>query len=110
MENKLDLETVNVLKEALGEEFSSLIDVFLSDAPKRILEIRECFAAGDIASVEMPVHTFKGSSGNIGAIALSQACAVLLDAVKAGDSSNIEQLISDIQIEFDIVKALFEAM
>lgn len=110
MNDKLDLETVNVLKEALGDEFDALIEVFLGDAPKRIAEIDTAFSAQDYAAMEAPAHTLKGSSGNVGAIALSIACAELLEAVRAGDASNYQQQLSQIHIEFDVAKSLLEAL
>ena len=109
-DNKLDIETIDVLKDALGDEFPSLINIFLADAPLRVGEMKALLQAGDAAGMERPAHTLKGSSGNIGAIALSAACAVLVDQIRLNTLENPDQCLANIQTELEIAKTMLEAL
>lgn len=109
-DNKLDVETIEVLKDALADEFPALINTFIDDAPIRIGDMKKLLQAGDIAEIERPAHTLKGSSGNIGAHALSEACSVLVEEIRSDAATDAEQRIKDIEAEFDLVKTMLQAM
>jgi HPt (histidine-containing phosphotransfer) domain-containing protein len=109
MSETLDEEHIEVLRDVLGEEFSVLIDTFLADAPKRIVEMRDALAENNIAGLEVPAHTLKGSSGNIGANALSASCATLVQQVRQQIIDDPKQRIDDIEHALEDVRPLLEA-
>lgn len=109
MASILDQETIDVLKDALGDDFALLIDTFLQDAPLRVQELQQCLASGDVHSLEQPAHTLKGSSGNIGAMALSNACAELVECCRIGKVEHPQKLVAAIIAEFDKVKPLLKS-
>ena len=67
-EKILDLSTINSLKEIGGEELiESLFETFIIDCEKMTKELAEAEARKDLKQVDQILHTFKGSSGSIGA-------------------------------------------
>lgn len=96
----VDRDTLEELRDVMEDEFSLLIDTFIQDAPGRIAELRSVHASDDIAGLEKPAHTLKGSSSNIGAPKLSSICAALVDGVRAGDPGDVDAAIADIEQAF----------
>ncbi|MDH5229119.1 MAG: Hpt domain-containing protein [Gammaproteobacteria bacterium] len=106
----LDNETIETLKDVLADDFALLIDTFLSDAPKRIEEIKNAIASTDIAAIEAPVHTLKGSSGNIGGNDLFAACEALLVQVRENQVLDPVAMLGAIEAEYARLKPELESM
>ena len=80
-EPPLDLEILNELREIMGAEFVSLVQVFLADAPLALERIRSLSGSSDLAAIAAPAHTLKSTSANLGAMILSgQAKTLEMDA------------------------------
>jgi signal transduction histidine kinase/CheY-like chemotaxis protein len=80
-EPPLDMEILGELREIMGPEFVSLVQVFLADAPVALERIRSLSAGQDLAAIAAPAHTLKSTSANLGAMILSgQAKALEMDA------------------------------
>lgn len=97
----LDVETIEMLKVVMAEDFQLLLTTFLTDAPKRLVELRELLAVNDVAAMERPAHTLKGASGNLGAMALSVACAVLVNQIRAKNVTNPGECVQNIVNEYE---------
>ena len=67
----LAMDVINELREIMGNEYLSLIHLFLEDAPSHIDRLKAAAASNDIAGMVAPSHTLKSSSANLGALALS---------------------------------------
>ncbi len=77
----LDLNVLRELREIMGSEFISLVQVFLEDAPHALERIRKFAAEQNLAAIAAPAHTLKSTSANLGALVLSaQAKAMELDS------------------------------
>ena len=77
----LDADILRELREIMGSEFVSLVQVFLEDAPLALERIRTLAAGPDLAAIAAPAHTLKSTSANLGGLNLSaQAKAMELDA------------------------------
>ncbi|ABK46011.1 Hpt sensor hybrid histidine kinase [Magnetococcus marinus MC-1] len=74
---------VKILKE-IGERYKDVV-----------VEIQGLFAARHFAQAIQLVHTYKGLTGTIGAMALSQSAAQLEEALKAGAYERLPQLLGD---------------
>ena len=79
--NVIDAETIDALR-SLQEEgdddlLVELIDLFLQDAPDRIVAIRAAVATGDWARLAERAHSLKGSCGSLGAAQMAALCARL---------------------------------
>jgi HPt (histidine-containing phosphotransfer) domain-containing protein len=85
----IDASVIQGLRELGGEDdpglLVELIDLYLSDAPQRMGEIRQALSTNDWKLLERAAHTLKSSSANIGARELSAICKELEAKARAGD-------------------------
>ncbi|GAB2664553.1 hybrid sensor histidine kinase/response regulator [Arenimonas aestuarii] len=66
-------EVVDELRAVMGNEYLSLVRLFLEDAPKHVSTLEAAASAGDMPAMVAPSHTLKSASANLGAMALSAA-------------------------------------
>jgi HPt (histidine-containing phosphotransfer) domain-containing protein len=59
------------------EFLREIVGIFLEDTPRRIVELDESLAAGDVPKFTRAAHSIKGSSGNVGAMALREVAGAL---------------------------------
>ncbi len=77
----IDKSILSELREIMGAEFVSLVQVFLEDAPLALERIQVLASGSNLAALAAPAHTLKSTSANLGAMVLSaQAKALELDA------------------------------
>ncbi len=104
MHTIVDTQTLEMLQAALGEEFRELVEELINDVPIKLREMKTYCAQGDADALAKTAHVIKGSSGNLGASALSGACAQLEEAAGAGDVKSWEEKIDQIESQFDKTK------
>ncbi len=63
----------------LGEAFVKAIDAFVADTPSRLEALREAATDGETTTLKHLAHTLKGSSGNLGALRLTDLCHDLVE-------------------------------
>src|SRR5258708_15548373 len=77
----VDMELLNAFEELQSDDGSDLIveliDLYLKDAPQRMLAIREAALANDWVLLKRAVHNLKGSSANLGVRQVAQTCKEL---------------------------------
>ena len=61
----IDLESLNMLKDIMEEEFQPLIELYIRDSDRRFPEMRRALSEGDCESLRMTVHSLKGASSNV---------------------------------------------
>ncbi|OHE79506.1 MAG: hypothetical protein A2X76_08540 [Lysobacterales bacterium GWF1_69_6] len=69
----LATEVVDELRAVMGNEYLSLVRLFLEDAPRHVQALEAAATANDMAAMVAPAHTLKSASANLGAMALSAA-------------------------------------
>jgi signal transduction histidine kinase/CheY-like chemotaxis protein len=79
--------------EAVDIDNAALLEVFLIDATKKIIEIPESFKNGSLKLFATYVHAMKSASANVGEMKLSEMSADLEAAAKKGNTSFIEEKI-----------------
>jgi len=99
----LDHDMLEELKDIMEDEFLELLKAFLSDSEKRITSLRSAYAANDHVNARNIAHSFKGSSGNIGARALSKLCKELEEIALAGNISDAGALVEGVEAEYRCV-------
>lgn len=102
----LDPEVLSGLQDVMESEYPKLLDTFLDDSQKRVEALRK--AGDDAKALGRIAHSFKGSSGNLGAVRLAQLCQ-RLEAESVGPASNLGALVDQIDHEFALVKPLYES-
>lgn len=102
----LDPEVLSGLQEVMESEYPTLLKTFLDDSQNRVEELRK--ARADAKALGRIAHSFKGSSGNLGAVRLAQLCQ-LLEAEAVEAASDLGALVDQIDHEFALVKPLYES-
>jgi signal transduction histidine kinase/CheY-like chemotaxis protein/HPt (histidine-containing phosphotransfer) domain-containing protein len=69
----LAADVVDELRAVMGNEYLSLVRLFLEDAPTHVQALEAAAAANDMSRMIAPAHTLKSASANLGAMALSAA-------------------------------------
>jgi len=103
----LDPQVLSGLQEVMEGEYPKLLDTFLDDSQKRVEALRK---ARDVAkALGRIAHSFKGSSGNLGAVRLAQLCQRLeVESVESA-VGDLGELVDQIDREFALVKPLYES-
>lgn len=87
------------------EFLREIVGIFFADMPRRIAEIDRCMVSGDNAKLSRAAHSIKGSSGNLGAVALRDVAAVLERRSFKEGLANCAGLVADLKVEYDRAKA-----
>jgi HPt (histidine-containing phosphotransfer) domain-containing protein len=87
-------------------EYPKLLDTFIEDSKKRIDELRG--ARNDAKALGRIAHSFKGSSGNLGAVQLAQLCQ-RLEVESVESTADLGALVDQIDREFALVRPLYES-
>lgn len=117
--NPVDLNVLSTLRDVMEAEYPALLNVFISDSTLRVndmtLLLRDpTFTTSATASLQrlgLMAHSFKGSTGNMGATHLSELCLQLEEQGRGmveADDAQIRSLVSQIRDEFFVVRAIFE--
>lgn len=83
----LDVTRLEVLRGVEGDDgrpfICEFVELFESDARKRIQELRDVVAKGESGNLRKMAHTLKGSCRNLGATMMAESC---LQLENGGDS------------------------
>lgn len=105
----LDHDTLTTLKQVMEDDFLLLVETFRQDSLDRLAKLRELIQGTETDQIRRAAHSFKGSSGNIGAVRLSALCAALEKKALAGNLQGLPSDLDDIEQEFLRVQTLLEA-
>jgi HPt (histidine-containing phosphotransfer) domain-containing protein len=67
----LDAEIIEDLQNAMGDQFSTLVELFLEDAPGHLAKLEAAAVLEDNAQIAAAAHALKSSSANLGAMQVS---------------------------------------
>jgi CheY-like chemotaxis protein/nitrogen-specific signal transduction histidine kinase/HPt (histidine-containing phosphotransfer) domain-containing protein len=87
---------------------TELVDLFLSDAGKRITAIEEAAERGDSKTIKEQAHAVKGAAGNVGALKITLTSRLLEE--NSLDISRSRQLAVDLGNEFEKVARILKTM
>ena len=100
----LDPEAIENLR-SLGEEgddsfLREIIGIYLADTPLRLADIRGAAARGDTGLYTRAAHTIKGSSSNVGALAVRALAEQLEKRSRVEPHANLEPLLAELEAAF----------
>ena len=105
----IDHSLLESLRELQGDGkpdiLDELIELFLSDVPLQLAELREAAEAGEPHSVERIAHTLKGSAANMGALRMKALLAELEEIGRSEELGAAPERISRVEEEFGRVRA-----
>lgn len=106
LEIHLDPDVLLGLQEVMESEYPKLLDTFLDDSQRRVEALRK--ARDDAKALGRIAHSFKGSSGNLGAVRLAQLCQ-RLEVESVGSTADLGALVDQIDHEFALVRPMYES-
>lgn len=105
MEQVLDMSVVEELlsfaDDGDPELIMDLIQMFLDDGPSKVAAMTDGLAAGDLEKAERAAHSLKGSSGNLGARLLQNACEEMQLATRYHKLDESRRLVPLLQRRFE---------
>jgi len=119
VEKHVDLQVLATLREVMEGEYPTLLEVFIKDSEKRVVELNGLIRDPGFSSTNPQhlkhladkAHSFKGSCSNMGAVYLTGLCRELEELARGqvrlgGDE--VSQRVAAITGEFIVVRDLFE--
>jgi HPt (histidine-containing phosphotransfer) domain-containing protein len=110
IENKIVEKAKSWIDEYGEEFFVELVDLYLHDTPKRLIELRRALDAGDTPTLTREAHTLKSSSANVGAMKMSEIARELEIAGRTGEMGRMAEQVTRTETEFELVKAALKAL
>jgi HPt (histidine-containing phosphotransfer) domain-containing protein len=99
-EGILDNDAIEALR-ALGDDddefLSEIVEVYLTDAPGRIAEMRRTLSEGNQENLIRAAHSLKGSSANVGAIRVRAAAEKIEHAARHGELAGLGTSIDGVE-------------
>ena len=105
----LNREIVDDLREIMGDEFISLVKVFLEDAPRALGKLELAAGRGDLDALVGPAHSLKSTSANLGALALSDIARTIEHGARQKNLPDPAGLVTQLAREFHRVEGALRA-
>lgn len=106
----IDLESLNMLKDIMEEEFQPLIALYIRDSDRRFPEMRQALSEGDCEGVRMTVHSLKGASSNVCAVELAEQAFTVEKMAIAGDQEHLGGAIDRLEQSYLHVREHLNAL
>jgi len=87
------IQELRALEAGSPNFLTELIDLFVKESGPRVAGLEKALKERDARTLERLAHTLKGSSGNLGAEALSRLCNDLQNSARGQDWGASEALI-----------------
>lgn len=104
MAQHFDIDSLEMLKEIMEDEFDDLIRIYLEDSDKRLPELREAETQLNAVALRELAHSFKGASSNISALPLAELCLVVETAARDNNLAVVPEAINNIDSEYQKVR------
>ena len=100
----LDKDRVRELQElASGDSqlLQELVDLFLSNAPELLQQMRRAAEDEDATALGKAAHTLRGSSGQMGALRMQELCNTVQALATTGSLVGVESLLAEVSAAFE---------
>lgn len=101
----LNMETIEQLKMVMGDDaavvITDLIDTLQESGSEQVEIMKDALADEDLETIKRAAHTLKGSSGNMGATALSGVCVEIEEMAAAEDLQGLRDLLALLTRQFE---------
>jgi HPt (histidine-containing phosphotransfer) domain-containing protein len=105
------IENLRALNPDDNDEFlREIAGIFIEDTPQRIAELDQSLLSGDQTKFTRAAHSIKGSSSNLGAMALRAAAEKLEHRVRIDGLANVGELLADLKAEFGRAQAALTSL
>lgn len=93
-------DELEATQEMFGADFAELVDLFLTDSPKRFVFLHEAILANDAPTVAKFAHVLCGSTSSIGATTLAALCRELEIRAKNNILGDASLRLTEIELEY----------
>ncbi len=99
-------DAAGLLAQLRGDKkaLRKLIDLFVADCPKMLLEIRRAAAKRDAGALAQAAHKMKGSVGNFGTTKAYEAARRLESMARAGETAGAKDAGAELESEINKLK------
>jgi len=94
------------LQEILGEDYQLFLQTFCEDTTNRLAKMHAALVNNDVSILKQESHSLKGSSSNLGAHCLFNACHDLEEYSKREDLAQLGDLVDAVQFQANQVIGL----
>jgi len=102
------IENLRALNPDDGDEFlREIVAIYLEDTPQRMIELEQSLASGEIPKFTRAAHSIKGSSANVGAMAVRAIAETLEHHSTKQGLDGVAPLIATLKAEFARAQAEF---
>lgn len=99
------------LQQILGDQFPELLNEYFDDMGDRLRAMEQALKNHDAPTFAREAHSLKGSSSNMGAWSLANACDQAVRQVRSGNISGLVDYLQQIDTEAERTRvALREAL
>ena len=100
------IKNLRALNPGDGDEFlREITAIFFEDMPRRIAELDQSLLSGDTGKFSRAAHSIKGSSGNLGAVALRDVAGQLEHRSQKEGLGDVALLLADLKVQFGRAQA-----
>ena len=110
MTHSVNTDMIEELKELMEEDFPLLIETFLTDSDKRMLDLEAAISENNAIEIRELAHGFKGSSSNLGAEKLAEISFIIETMGREDDLSDIAQAYTQLNENYRLVKEYFSSL
>ncbi|MCG8536345.1 MAG: Hpt domain-containing protein [Pseudomonadales bacterium] len=103
VEEHLDIDALQDLKEIMENEFETLVNTFVMDSQSKLQELDGVVADNDAESIRKLAHSLKGSSSNVCAFKLSEYARQLEAMGKDEKTDGALNVLRELKLEFEII-------
>jgi HPt (histidine-containing phosphotransfer) domain-containing protein len=111
----LDPTTIAELRKA-SADFGNpllvrqLVNIYRTNAPRRIAQLRNAIAAGDAKTVGLVAHTLRTNCAMLGATAMAARCTTLEAYGERAALTDAAAVLAEAEVEFEKVLAALERL
>lgn len=110
MAERLDQAMLAELRALMEDEFPTLLEAYLADSERRLLEASDAWAAGDFDALRRSVHSLKGASSNLGATELAGRCQTLEHLARDQVADGVPEALDAVTAELREVQAALRSV
>ncbi|EKF73576.1 two-component hybrid sensor and regulator [Alcanivorax hongdengensis A-11-3] len=96
----LDNDIISELRDIMGDDFEMLVLSFQRDGEQRLAALHKALKDNDSDVLRRQAHSFKGSSGNLGALQVSRLCMTIEQHAADGDLAPLPALVEQLESAF----------
>jgi CheY-like chemotaxis protein len=110
---RLDSQTLDRLRllqrQGKPDVLGKVIQLYLGSTPQLLDTLRAAVRRGDASAIQHAAHSFKSSSGNIGALTLATLCKELEAMGRTNYTTGAAEVLSAIETEYAAVREALQA-